>query len=417
MLSIGYLILAIALVSSVSFAMTSIRRARNERQFNQSRLQLIEQKIQHIIAQKQNQTDLEKAAWQGFRKFKIDKIVQLSDDIKSFYLKPIDKLALPTYQPGQYLTLSLKLPNKDKPLVRCYSLSNSPDTLESYRVSIKRIAATDNTPEGLISNYMHEQAQTDEVIDAKMPSGHFYYDTAAPHPAVLVGGGIGITPVYSMFCAIAALANPPETWFFYGVRSQEEEVFVDSLQALAAKHDQLNVIVCHSTQTQTTNPRDNLLEYNERISVDLFKRVLPSSNYQYYICGPALMMQQLTQDLLAWAVPEQDIHFEAFGPASVKSNQEVTASNTVDAFIQYDIIFTHSDKKRQWNNAKGSLLEFIESENIPIESSCRAGNCGSCVVDLNAGKVKYDKPPGAALGKNQCLACIAKPDSNLIIDA
>lgn len=411
-LVVGYLILAIAVISSVNFAIAWIRRAHNEQAFNNARLQLVEHQIQQIIKAQACQVSKNKAAWQGLRKFKVTEIVQENEDIKSYYLKPLDKLPLAKFLPGQYLTLSLKLPNKDQPVIRCYSLSSRPAEFDHYRLSIKRIKATQERSAGLISNYMHEQLHIDQVLDAKMPAGHFFYDLRAPKPSVLVAGGIGITPVYSMFCAIARLTDPPQTWLFYSVRNQEDEIFTQSIREMASRHDNLHFIVCHSGQSKPEQ-----CDYNEHISVALFKRVLPASNYQYYICGPATMMTQLTEALYDWGVPQEDVHFEAFGPASLKSSNQAGASSAVDADIQYDIILTRSDKKLQWNSSKGTLLEFLESENIPIDSSCRAGNCGSCALDLHTGKVKYDTTPGASMSNNQCLTCIAKPDSNLIIDA
>ena len=66
-------------------------------------------------------------------------------------------------------------------------------------------------------------------------------------------------------------------------------------------------------------PEDPYCRYHsEFVSVELFKRELPSSNFDYYICGPPPMMNSLTHDLREWGVPDSDVHFESFGPASVK---------------------------------------------------------------------------------------------------
>ena len=48
------------------------------------------------------------------------------------------------------------------------------------------------------------------------------------------------------------------------------------------------------------------------------RQVLPSNNYQFYVCGPGALMESLVPALWEWGVPESHVHFEAFGPASVK---------------------------------------------------------------------------------------------------
>ena len=67
------------------------------------------------------------------------------DDVHAFYLKPHDGRPLPAFKPGQYLTFQLDLPGRDKPLVRCYSLSDSPK--DYYRVTIKREKAPPDKPD------------------------------------------------------------------------------------------------------------------------------------------------------------------------------------------------------------------------------------------------------------------------------
>src|SRR3990167_2615749 len=88
-------------------------------------------------------------SWSGLRKFRIDRKVKEGGDICSFYLVPHDGKPLPPFLPGQYLTFEISIPenmksgggqgSNSKPVIRCYSLSDSPTQYDYYRVTIKKI--------------------------------------------------------------------------------------------------------------------------------------------------------------------------------------------------------------------------------------------------------------------------------------
>jgi ferredoxin-NADP reductase len=59
------------------------------------------------------------------------------------------------------------------------------------------------------------------------------------------------------------------------------------------------------------------------VSIELLKEVLPSNNFEYYLCGSGAFMKSLTDGLEAWGVPDKDVHFEAFGSATVKKKAAV----------------------------------------------------------------------------------------------
>ena len=66
--------------------------------------------------------------------------------------------------------------------------------------------------------------EADDLIDVKAPAGHFYLDTNQRGPVVLIGGGIGLTPLLSMLNYITATGSTRETWFFYGVQNGAHHV-------------------------------------------------------------------------------------------------------------------------------------------------------------------------------------------------
>ena len=152
-----------------------------------------------------------------------------------------------------------------------------------------------------------------------------------------------------------------------------------------------------------------------RVSVELLKSLLPSSNYSYYTCGPATMMDQITQDLRDWGVPKDHIHYEAFGPATVKSVSKAIPEAATGS--ELEVAFSRSGKTLVWDGTHPSLFEFAEANGVMIDSGCRAGNCGTCLTAIRSGKIEYLSEPGAPIEEGSCLACIAVPQSKLNLDA
>ena len=127
------------------------------------------------------------------------------------------------------------------------------------------------------------------------------------------------------------------------------------------------------------------------------------------------MMDQITTDRANWGVPSNRIHYEAFGAATVKrvSKDIVPAESGAPIKIE----FSRSGETMEWDNSSNSLLDFAEASGIPMESGCRAGNCGSCATAVRSGAVEYVNEPGAAVEEGSCLMCISVPKGNLVLDA
>jgi len=365
-----------------------------------------------------------KTAWSGHRKFLVDRKVVEADGICSFYLKPRDTKPLPQFKPGQYLTFQLNLADQPKPIVRCYSLSDAPNS-DYYRVTIKRALAPPNSPEappGLGSNFFHDQVEVGTVLDVKAPSGQFVLEASDRHPVVLVGGGVGITPVLSMLNAAAAADSDREIWLFYGVRHRQDQIMRDHLRDLSSPSagspkKRLHVVTCYS---RPTSDEVEGKDYDEtgHLTVETLQKYLPSNNYRYYICGPPAMMKAFPLALKAWGVPKEDIHIEAFGAASVKARQKAPTPVVEKATaVAPQIKFSHSGKKLTWDTKCTSLLEFAAEHGVEIESACCAGGCGTCRVAVISGEVVYDQKPDCDIEEGCCLTCVGRPKGDLVLDA
>ena len=360
-----------------------------------------------------------RSAWNGVRKFTVEKKVEECADTCSFFLKPHDGKPLPPFKPGQYLTFQLTIPGQSRPLVRCYSLSDCARPTH-YRVTIKRCLPPPKTehPPGLGSSFFCDSVKEGDILDVKAPNGHFFLDLEKERPVVLISGGIGVTPLVSMANALVEAGSTREIWFFFGARSGEDHMFKDYMAELAAKHPNVRMQVCYS-RPHPTDVKGRDYHHEGRVSVELFKQLLPSNNYDYFLCGPGPFMESITDDLRAWGVPDAWVHFEAFGPASVKraAKPEVKASLTQAPFAGAQVQFVRSGKSVAWNTSCGSLLELADEQGVKIDAGCRAGNCGSCLVAIKSGEVEYVGEAGAEVERGSCLTCICKPKGALVLDA
>jgi uncharacterized protein len=123
-LLLGYVLLGFLGIYAASLCYGTLRRLAFERE--QQSLERERLKIEIQVAKaRTREVEQIKLVWNGFRKFQVTKKVCECEDVHSFYLAPHDGRPLPQFKPGQYITFQLNLPGQGKPVIRCYSLSDS----------------------------------------------------------------------------------------------------------------------------------------------------------------------------------------------------------------------------------------------------------------------------------------------------
>lgn len=249
------------------------------------------------------------AAWEGFRDFVVQRRV-MEDDANStcsFYLVPGDGQPLPLFKPGQFLTFRLRITDQatgeSKEIVRCYSLSDRPRS-DYYRVTIKRLLPPldqPHVPPGIASNFFHDHVQIGTHLSVKAPSGQFHLFEDEPLPVVLVAGGIGLTPMLSIVNSMLHNPIPREVWLFYGVRNRAEHLMQEHLTKLAETHRNFHLHVCYSRAT-TKDVAGVDYQHSGHVDIQRLRLSLQLTRYQFYVCGPRAMMENLVPALEQWGV-------------------------------------------------------------------------------------------------------------------
>ncbi|MEH6567870.1 MAG: pyridoxamine 5'-phosphate oxidase family protein [Halioglobus sp.] len=344
--------------------------------------------------------------------YTVTDIVEESSSIKSFYLQPQGH-ATAKFEAGQFLTVRAVIAGQEN--VRTYTVSSAPaDT--TLRISVKRERTiTNDTPDGVFSNFLHDELNVGDTIDAKAPNGAFTFDANESRPAVLLAGGIGITPMVSM--ARHAMIEGMRTRYMRPItliasaHSANERAFFSELNDLAAQSGGYlrNFSVLSEVDKQMQPGQD--YHHHGRISAQFLQRVLPLDDYDFYLCGPNSFMQSMYDLLRELGVGDARIFAEAFGPATLKRACDAATEPFISAAPANEAIveFTSSQIEQAWSEGDGSLLDFAQAHGLTPEFGCRSGQCGACKTTLVSGAVSYQSQPTAPLDADEILLCCAVP--------
>ncbi len=254
---------------------------------------------------------------------------------------------------------------------------------------------------------------------AKAPRGKFYLDPNGDTPVVLVSAGVGLTPLISMLNAIVAVRSRRPTWFIHGSRNRQVHAFGGYVREVAERHRNVHAHVRYSrASTDDVVGRD--YDDEGHVDLDLLKRLVPSNDCDFYLCGPTAFMRSLVSGLLRWGVREPQIQYEFFGPASaLKERTKVAAptriAETTQCCSDLEIIFSESDVKTNWNPSFESILDLAEANGLSPDYSCRSGICRTCMCKIEAGEVEYVQEPLDPPDEGSVLICCSRPKTDIVV--
>lgn len=145
---------------------------------------------------------------------KVVEVEQLAPLVKRFRLEDPSGADLPVFSGGAHLTL--EIPDADRGVVRrnSYSLISDPCDASGYEIAVQR---EDRGRGGSI--LMHERVTPGDAITVTPPANLFALDLRARRH-ILIGGGIGITPLLSQMAQLDRIRQPYE--LHYAVHSRAE---------------------------------------------------------------------------------------------------------------------------------------------------------------------------------------------------
>lgn len=349
----------------------------------------------------------------SWRPYRVTKVLNEAEDIRSFYLEPADGDGLPAFEAGQFLTIRVPAGAESSLLTRNYSVSSAPG--EPYlRLSVKHERSTDAAKHPSVSTWLHERIKPGETIEAIAPRGEFWLDANEKRPAVLLAAGIGVTPILAMtrHAVIEGLRlrKARRLTVIHVARNLAARPFYKEFQQLAQSQQAVQFISLLTQPEGHAKPGDDFQGHG-RLSVDMIQALLPLDDYDFYVCGPRGFVQSTYDLLLELGVRDARIRTEAFGPSMLKrrvdpaSGPEPSAPEATACLIT----FKRSGFEQRWNAGDATLLETAEQHGLSPPYSCRSGSCGSCAIQCLKGEVAYRTRPTAPLNPGEILLCCSVP--------
>ncbi|UXR70166.1 MULTISPECIES: globin domain-containing protein [unclassified Staphylococcus] len=231
-------------------------------------------------------------AWEGFKPFKIDKIEEVTHNIKAFTVVSKDQ-DLSQFVPGQYITVDVeseKLPYRAK---RHYSIVDGGKDFITFGV---RREVSENH-EGEVSTILHDEFKEGDMINLSAPVGGFQVHNVEK-PQLFLGSGVGVTPLVSMYRHAAQQGTNVK---FINVAASEKDV------AFKAELDKI------TAEAKDAKLHTHLRDAEGYLKAAELKDYL-ADDTEVYICGGTPFLQSMIQELQELGVDENRIHFETFVP-------------------------------------------------------------------------------------------------------
>ena len=245
------------------------------------------------------ESDTQEGGWRGWRHFKVISKKLETPEIMSFILHPTDGGQVLKHRPGQYLGFRFT-PAVGEECRRNYSISSAPNG-EHYRITVKR------EPGGRVSNWLHDMVEIGKEFDTAAPAGEFFLDPTGKREVVLLSAGVGITPMISMLETFGG--SDMRIVDVHATSDSQHHVMREASRALASES--------HAFYEAPTKDDLNSGSSAGRVDPRWIATVSDPSAADYFVCGPVGFMQSMVDGLKAANIPEDRIHHEFFGPASM----------------------------------------------------------------------------------------------------
>ncbi len=298
------------------------------------------------------------------------------------------------YKPGQHITL--RIPVGDETLYRTFSLASTPTLERQLRLVIKRA--------GRITNLLPDQFRSGDELSARRPGGSF---TLSPNPArsrrfLMVAGGSGITPVFSMIRALIHYEPNSHTRLVYANRNPNSVILAGELSELQRRFPARLTIIHQYSQIEG------------RLTVDKLTGLMADQHFdEHYVCGPAGLQTVATDAFTAVSVDPRTVHREAYND----STNEPAGFPTQAVVAQAQVTITGRVHSVPVHQAE-TLLDAALRAGVSVPYSCRAGRCGTCRAICTAGQVTMNEAQtyltSQAIEQGQILLCQSKARSEQV---
>lgn len=332
----------------------------------------------------------------AYHRLEVRAVVDETDDARSLVLAPPPELASQfRYRPGQFLTV--RVGPQGRQVRRCYSMSSTPGGDQDLRVTVKRVSG------GFGSNWMCDHIRPGDMLEVLAPAGLFT-PASLDGDFLLIAGGSGITPVFSILRAVLA-GGSGRVCLVYANRDERSIIFRTALAELARAHPHRLQVLHWLDSVQGVPTRAQLAQL-----------ALPWRHAQAFVCGPAPFMDAAAAALEQGGLPRERIRVERF--LSLPDEDAAIPAPAAASEEQAEVELTLDGARHSIRcGTNETLLDAGLRAGIAVPHSCRAGMCASCMCQVIEGEVELrynDVLDARDLAKKWTLSCQAVPLSQRV---
>ena len=315
----------------------------------------------------------------GPLKLVISGIRQLTSRIRAFELRDDNGSLLPKVIAGSHIQVPVKLSNGQTEL-RHYSICSNPKRRDIYEIAVMNEHNGRGGSKAIYHNY-----ELGQMIACEMPSNYFslemkMHKTGAK--AILVAGGIGITPIKAMAHTLFEENNLFE--LHYLGQSIQDMAYIEQL-----KNSFNSAVSLYPSQE------------NQRLNI---KALLLQSDPSdvFYLCGPTRLIDDFLIEAKKFDISSERIHFERF--KNIKNDD----ARPIDVTLKKSNVVIKVDSQQ-------TILDALISADIPVIYGCKTGECGTCAVKIIEGEALHlDNALSKEMRKVMMCPCISRAKTNSI---
>ena len=283
------------------------------------------------------------------QKFQVSGRIDDRGDISRIRFSPLSGGRVSPFTAGAHLDIYLP----DVEMWRQYSLCSDPAETGFYEIGVLK---DPNSRGG--SEAVHRLAVEGAVFDIEGPRNHFPLAEEAEQ-TVLLGGGIGITPMIAMAKRLHTLGK--DFVLHYCTRSEDVTAFKAELDA----SDFVDKIVYHFDD----QAEDQRLDLTRDLPA-------PDAGAHIYVCGPQGFMDWVISTAEGAGHATENVHREYFS-ADVDLSGDSFEVECAESGVTVTI------------GPDDTIAKALAKEGIKIEVKCEEGVCGTCMTDVLSGEIEH----------------------------
>ncbi|WIM67298.1 cytochrome P450 [Corynebacterium breve] len=299
------------------------------------------------------------------RQMKVVTAEKVTDKVMKIVLEPVEDIDLPQAFAGAHIEISAGDLNRQYSLVRM--------TPRSWEIAVQ---LEDESRGG--SKWIHDNVHEGAIIDVRGPRNNFRFDKDAKK-LILVGAGIGITPMLAM--ADEAKREGIDYELHYSGSSKTKMSYLEEI-----------------VQNHGANAHLYISDEKNRMDISQFADRY-EEGVQLLTCGPDRFTNEVLEVTKDW--PEDTVRRESFTASTLldpsKNDEFKVKLNSTG--VEYDVPATMT------------LLETLENAGVDLYAECREGLCGTCEVGIIEGEAEHrDQVLTAKEKKAQTsmMACVSR---------